>query len=87
MKALYNNRLFNIVETGSDVTLADDQRQFSVSFDDEGLVIDPTDSQVADADNLAQWYGLDAEAAKELRAMLRGELPSGGRQTAKTAPR
>jgi hypothetical protein len=87
VKAIYNNRLCNIVETGSDVTLADDQRQFSVSFGDEGLVIDPTDKQVADADNLSQWFGLDDEAAKELRAMLRGELPSGGRQIAKTSTR
>lgn len=81
MKALYNNRLCNIVETGSAVTLADDQHQFDVSFGDEGLVIDPTDKQVADADNFAQWHGLDEEAAKELRAMLRGEMPNENQQT------
>ena len=76
MKALYNNRLCNIVEASADVTLADEGRQFTVSFGDEGLVVDPTDQQVADADNLGQWYGFDHEAARNFRAMLRGELYS-----------
>jgi hypothetical protein len=84
VKALYNNRLCNIVETSSDITLADDGRQFTVSFGDEGLVVDPTDKQVADADNLGEWYGLDDEAAKDFRAMLRGELSGQVRRTAKT---
>lgn len=76
MKALYYNRLCNVVETSSDVTLADDGRQITVSFGDEGLVVDPTDKQVADADNLGQWYGLGHEATRNFRAMLRGELSS-----------
>ena len=78
MKALYNNRLCNIVEVSSDVTLAEEGRQFVVSLGDESLVIDPTDKEVADADNLREWYGLDAEAVKDLRSMLRGDLPSQG---------
>jgi hypothetical protein len=82
VRAIDNNRLCNVVEASSDVTLADEGRQFSVSFGDEGLVVDPTDQQVADADNLGQWYGLDHEAARNLRAMLRGELSSGQRQKA-----
>jgi hypothetical protein len=77
VKALYNNRLYNVVETSSDITLAGEGRQFTVSFGDEGLVVDPTDKQVADADNLGQYYGLDRDAARDFRAMLRGELPSG----------
>lgn len=72
MKALYNNRLCNIVEMSSDVTLAEEGRQFVVSLGDEALVIDPTDKEVADADNLREWYGLDAEAANRLRRMLCG---------------
>ena len=76
MKALYNNRLCNIVEMSSDVTLEEEGRQFVVSLGDEALVIDPTDREVADADNLREWYGLDAEAVKQLRSMLRGDLPS-----------
>ena len=72
MKALYNNRLCNIVEVSSDITLAEDGRQFVVSLGDEALVIDPTDKEVADADNLPEWYGLDAEAVNRLRSMLRG---------------
>jgi hypothetical protein len=77
VKALYNNRLCDVVEASSDVTLADEGRQFTVSFGDVELVVDPTDQQVADADNRGQWYGLDDEAARNLRAMLRGELSSG----------
>ena len=78
MKALYNNRLCNIVDVSSDVTLAEEGRQFVVSLGDVALVIDPTDKEVADADNLREWYGLDAEAVKYLRSMLRGELSSEG---------
>ena len=74
MKALYNNRLCDVVEASADLTLADEGRQFTVSFGDDQLVVDPTDRQVADADNLAAWYGLDPDAAKKFRAMLRGEL-------------
>ena len=76
MKALYNNRLCNIVDVSSDVTLAEEGRQFVVSLGDEALVIDPTDKEVADADNLREWYGLDAEAVNRLRSMLRGDLSS-----------
>ena len=40
MKALYNNRLCNIVEVSSDdVKLAEEGRQFVVSLGDEALVI------------------------------------------------
>ena len=78
MKALYNNRLCNILDMSSDITLAEGERQFVVSLGDEALVIDPTDKEVADADNLREWYGLDAEAVKHFRNMLRGDLPSQG---------
>ena len=78
MKALYNNRLCNIVDVSSDVTLAEEGREFVVSLGDVALVIDPTDKEVADADNLREWYGLDAEAVKHLRSMLRGDLSSHG---------
>lgn len=77
MKALYQSRLWNVVEASTDIALGDEKQQITVSFGDEGLVVDPTDQQVADADNIGQWYGLDHEAAKNLRAMLRGELASG----------
>lgn len=73
MKALYNNRICDVVETSSEVTLADDGWEFTVPFGDERLVVDPTDEQVANADNLGLWYGLDDEGAQNLRAMLRGE--------------
>jgi hypothetical protein len=35
-------------------------------------LIDPTDKEVAAADNLHEWYGLDDEAVNRLRSMLRG---------------
>ena len=73
MKALYNNRICNIVDVSSDVTLAEEGRQFIVSLGDEALVIDPTDKEVADAENLREWFGLDAEAVNRLRSMLRGD--------------
>ena len=78
MKALYNNRLCNIVDMSSDVTLFEEGRQFVVSLGDEALVIDPTDKEVADADNLREWYGLDADAVNRLRSMLRGDLSGQG---------
>jgi len=78
VKALYRNRLCNILHVSSDVTLAEDGRQFVVSLGDEALVIDPTDKEVADADNLREWYGLDAEAVHRLRSLLRGDLSSQG---------
>jgi hypothetical protein len=49
-----------------------------VSLGDEALVLDPTDKEVADADNLREGYGLDADAVKQLRSMLRGDLSSPG---------
>jgi len=77
VKALCNNRLYNIVELSSDdVTLAEEGRQFVVSLGDEALVIDPTDKEVADADNLREWYGRDAGAVNHLRSMLSGDLSS-----------
>lgn len=78
MKALYNNRICNIVEVSSDITLAKEGRQFVVSLGDEALVVDPTDKEVADADNLREWYGLDAEAANHLRSVLLGDSPNRG---------
>jgi hypothetical protein len=78
VKALYNNRLCNIVDMSSDITLAEGGRQFVVSLGDEALVIDPTDKEVADADDLSEWYGLDADGVHRLRSMLRGDLSGQG---------
>ena len=78
MKALYKNRLCHVVEVGSDITLAEGDRQFVVSLGDEALVVDPTDREVADADNLREAFGLDADAVDRLRSMLRGESSGHG---------
>ena len=74
MKAIYKGRLCYVVESGSDITLDDDGRQFAVQFGDADLVIDPTDAEVAGADNLGELYGADEDATNDVRAMLRGEL-------------
>ena len=73
MKALYKRRLCHIVEVSSDITLEETGRQFVVPLSDEALVIDPTDCEVADAENLRELYGLDDEAAERLRRLLRGQ--------------
>jgi hypothetical protein len=75
MKALYESRIYNVVDVVLDIILEGrDGRQFAVEFDDERLIVDPTDSEVADAGNLAEWYGVDAKAARRLRSMLLGEI-------------
>ena len=74
MKALYDNRIYNVVDVVLDILLEGlDGRQLSVDLSDERLVVDPTDSEVADASNLAEWYGVDDERLKLLRLVLRGE--------------
>ena len=74
MKALYRNRVCYVIDTGPDITLDDDGRHFVVQFSDADLIVDPTDAQVADADNLSQLYGVNEDATNDFRAMLRGEL-------------
>lgn len=83
MKALYKNRLCTVVDIASDVRLAGDEGEFRVPLYDEGLVIDPTDEEVAAADNFREWFGLDEQDTKDTRAMLRGELPVGEWQARK----
>ena len=40
---------------------------------DEALVIDPSDSEVAGADNFGEWFGVDHDGARQLRGTLRGD--------------
>jgi len=75
MKALYDNRIYNVVDVVLDIILEErDGKQFSVDLSDERLIVDPTDSDVAEASNLAEWYGIDDERAKQLRLMLLNEI-------------
>jgi hypothetical protein len=75
MKALYDNRIYNVVDVVLDIILeGHDGKQFSVELWDERLIVDPTDSEVAEASNLAEWYGVDDERATQLRLMLLGEI-------------
>lgn len=83
MKALYNRRLCSVVDIGGDITLNDAGRQFVVPFSHAGLVVDPTDAQVADADNLSELYGTDEGATNDVRAMLRGEISGEDSETRK----
>jgi hypothetical protein len=76
MKAIYDSRIYNVVDVVLDIILEGrDGKQISVDLSDERLIVDPTDSEVADASNLAEWYGVDSDRAKQLRLMLLGEIP------------
>jgi hypothetical protein len=75
MTALYRNHICNVIDASGDLRLETRSgEQFTVDYGDEQLVVDPTDDQVADAVNLAEWYGVTTEAAARLRLMLRGEI-------------
>jgi hypothetical protein len=76
MNAIYKNRMCNVVDDSGDVLTLDGNsvEPFDVSYDDSELVIDPTDSEVADVDNLGEWYGMNEEHTTQLRRMLRGHL-------------
>ena len=74
MKGIFDNRIFNVVDVAGDMILdGTGEKEFIVDLGDERLIVDPTDEQVANASNLAEWYGVDAETAVRLRLMLRGE--------------
>jgi hypothetical protein len=78
MKAIYENRIYNVADVAGDLILeGDGKREFAVNFGDDQLIVDPTDEQVADASNLAEWYCVDSEGAKQLRSMLLGEISIG----------
>jgi len=78
MKAIYDNRVYDVVEASVELTLQTATGEsFDVEYDDKRLVVDPTDSEVADADNLAEHYGIDEGAARLLRCMLRGDTSVG----------
>ncbi len=75
MKAIYKNRIYNVVDSAADLTLEGQSiKPFHVSFADPQLIVDPTDDEVAESENLAEWYGLDEEKARQLRRMLCGEM-------------
>jgi len=75
MKALYDNRIYNVADVAGDLILeGHDGQQFAVDFSDECLIVDPTDDEVANASNLAGWYNVSGETLERLRSMLRGEM-------------
>lgn len=75
MTAIYDNRIYDVADVVFDIILEGrDGKHFSVDFSDERSIVDPTDSQVADASNLAEWYGIDDDRAKQLRLALLGEI-------------
>jgi len=78
MNAIYKQRLYNIVDDVMEVTLdGAGAQQFNVPYEDPDLIIDPTDDEVADAINLAEWYGVDSDTAAQLRLMLLGTISIG----------
>ena len=83
MKAMYRNRLCSLIETVGDLAvLANEDGELPVSLGDKELVVDPTDEEIAGAENLPQWYGVGGERVADLRALLRGESPPAGPDTA-----
>ena len=77
MKALYENRIYEVVDAAGDLLVRDrDGVVLTVDYGDEGLIVDPTDTQIANADNLADWYGDGEERLKRLRLFLGGESSS-----------
>ena len=78
MNALYKNRIYNVVDAAGDITLdGKGVEPFDVLFCDPELIVEPTDDQVANADNLAEWYGVGGEVAVKLRATLLGVVSIG----------
>ena len=78
MNALYHNRIYEVVEADCDLLLkGSDGVAVAVDYGDEELIVDPTDTEIADAVNLAEWYGVDNDAARQLRLMLLGETSLG----------
>ena len=75
MKAIYDNRVYEVADASIGLTLETmTGKQFGVDYDDERLIIDPTDEQVAGADNLTEHYGVSEDLSEQLRRMLRGEI-------------
>lgn len=68
--AIYKNRVYRVID--------DDWNGFILSngdhvdYSDEQLVVDPTDAQLADVENLDEWTGLHGAALEEQRQFLRG---------------
>jgi len=75
MNALYRNRIYRVVDVAGDITLeGSGGGPFDVSLCDPVLIVDPTDYEVANAANLAEWHGISEKGAKRLRLMLLGAL-------------
>lgn len=65
MLAIYRNRIHRVGANLSTCELVDGP---TVDFGDVDLTIDPTDRQLADADNLGEFYGVRNRA---LAALIR----------------
>ena len=75
MNALYHNRIYEVVEADCDLLLRGiDGVALTVDYGDEELIVDPTDTEIADADNLADWYGVGEERRERLRLFLSGQI-------------
>ena len=75
MRAIYDSRIYNVVDVAGDLILeTNGQEKFTVDLGDDRLIADPTDQEVADANNLADYYGVSDECDTALRSMLRGQI-------------
>lgn len=66
--AIYRNRLYEVADNLSACELVEGP---TVNFGDAELVIDPTDAQMAEVENLGAFFGVDVPAVERLRAELR----------------
>ena len=66
--ALYRNRLYEVADNLAECELVDGP---TVSYGDAALVVEPTDAEVAEAENLGVFFGVDGPALERLRAELR----------------
>ena len=75
MTAIHDNKIYNVAEASGPLFLETRAgEQLVVDYDDERLIVDPTDADVVGASNLAEWYRLDTAGIEQLRSMLRGEI-------------
>ena len=61
--ATYKNRIYRV---GDNLTMCELEEGPTVDFGDFELTIDPTDSQLADAANLGEFYGVTGDALTTL---------------------
>ena len=66
--AIYRHRIYEVADNLAVCELVGGP---TVSYGDAGLVVDPTDAQLAEAENLGAFFCVDGAALERLREELR----------------